>query len=53
MRVKGEMLMDRFYKKDESILFDIFGTNVSLDGIDELNAAYEYCNLHRLWKSKY
>lgn len=30
--------MSKFYKKDGNILFDIFGANASLDGIDELNA---------------
>lgn len=30
--------MSKFYKKNESVLFDIFGADASLEGIDELKA---------------
>jgi len=50
--------MAKFYRtEDRTVLLELFGAGSSVENLKNLkanttDAAYEYCNLHGLWKAE-
>ena len=50
--------MSKFYRTaDRTVLLELFGPGESVENLKSLkanttDAAYEYCNLHGLWKAE-